>query len=170
MDANVPFFDFGCGNGSVLFQVAFMTGAPCVGIEIHPRNAQVAREAWDALRPALERQGGRKLHVEIICGDFCQLLQEEPFLRSFLSRPSVVWAANLLLPRPTNHFLSERFRSVPQGTKILCFEDLYPHARSLARIRDPDAFEKFEMSDFVWQPDSVEWSRDEGKFYMYSRK
>lgn len=159
------FYDFGCGNGSVLFQVAYLTGCRCVGIEINPTNAQVAREAWELLRPTLERRCGRTLHVEIICADFCQLLKDDGFFRA----KGIIWAANLLLPRPVNHYLSERFRAVPLGTRIFCFEDLYPHGRAVARTRDPDAFERFEMTDYRWQPSTVEWCDLEGPFYQYTR-
>ncbi|ORC89090.1 histone-lysine N-methyltransferase [Trypanosoma theileri] len=160
------FYDLGCGNGSVLFHVALLTGARCVGVEINERNATVAREAWRYLQPIFEARCGKSLDVEIITGDFCSVVKREEF---FSSSP-VVWVANLLLPRPVNHFLSERFRLLPEGSRILCMEDLYPHARSVAALRDPDAFEKFTMTDFKWQAMSVEWSYTEGSFYMYTRR
>lgn len=160
------FYDLGCGNGSVLFQVAAMTGAPCVGIEINPHNAQLATEAWRRLQPIIEKRFQRKLHVEIICADFCEVLQSP----TYFSASSVIWAANLLLPRPVNHYLSERFRRVPSGTRVFCFEDLFPHSRSLSKIRDPEAFEKFIMYDYRWQEESVEWCSMEGPFYMYVRR
>ncbi|CCW67247.1 unnamed protein product [Phytomonas sp. Hart1] len=143
-----------------------MTGMRCVGVEINPGNVQVARDAWAALRPKLERRCGRPLEVEIRCADLCELLKGDELMRS----PCVIWAANLLLPRATNHYLSEHLRSCAVGTRIFCFEDLYPHNRLVARVRDPDAFERFEMRDFVWQPMSVEWCDLEGNFYLYTRK
>lgn len=160
------FYDFGCGNGSVVFQVAYLTGCKCVGIEINPTNAQVAREAWRRLRPTLEKRCGRKLEVVILCDDFCQLLKNE----GFFGASCVVWAANLLLPKPVNHYLAERFRTIPSGSRIFCFEDLYPHSRSVAATRDPDAFSRFEMLDYRWQPQSVEWCDIEGSFFQYTRK
>jgi len=151
--SNEVFYDLGCGNGSVLFQVAAMTGARCVGIEIDAHNAGVARQAWERLRPLLEAKVGRSLHVEIRCADFCTEMQDA----HYFGQKCVIWAANLLLPPPINHFLSERLRAVPSGTHIFALADLYPHGRSVAALRDPDAFEKFEMADFRWQPMSVEW-------------
>lgn len=160
------FYDLGCGNGSVLFQVAALTGARCVGVEINAHNAQLAKDAWTYMQPILEKKYARKLQVEIVCADFCEILRDPMFFPS----SCVIWAANLLLPRPVNHFLSERFRSVPRGTRIFCFEDLYPHSRSLSRIRDPDAFEKFSFYDYQWQPGTVEWCTMSGSFYMYEKR
>ncbi|CAD2215321.1 histone-lysine N-methyltransferase [Angomonas deanei] len=163
MDSDSVFYDFGCGNGSVLFQTAFMTGAKCVGFEINPINVKVAKEVWKVLRPKLEKIGGRSLDVTIECVDFCQYLKKN---ESFFQSPCVIWAANLLLPRPVNHYLSEQFRRCAVGTQILCFEDFYPHGRSLARLRDPEAFELFEMRDYVWPPLSVEWCTLEGTRFI----
>ncbi|KEG11415.1 histone-lysine N-methyltransferase [Trypanosoma grayi] len=160
------FYDLGCGNGSVLFQVALMTGARCVGVEINAQNAAVARQAWQRLRPIFESHCGKTLEVEIICADFCSVVKDS----DFFGPSPVIWAANLLLPRPVNHFLSERFRSLPKGSRVLCLEDLYPHARSVAAVRDPDAFEKFDMTDFRWQANSVEWCGMEGPFFMYTKR
>ncbi|KAK7199059.1 histone-lysine N-methyltransferase [Novymonas esmeraldas] len=166
VDARETFYDLGCGNGSVLFQVAALTGARCVGVEINPHNAELAREAWAALQPIFEQRFRRTLIVDIVCADFCTLMRDT----ACFSAPCVVWAANLLLPQPVNHFLSERLRGVPCGTRILCFEDLYPHSRSLSRLRDPDAFAKFDMVDYEWQPGSVEWCHQTGPFFLYVKR
>lgn len=166
LTARDTFYDLGCGNGSVLFQAALMTGARCVGVEINPRNAQLAKEAWTALRPTLEARAGRPLNVEIICADFCELLRDD----DFLDASPVIWAANMLLPKSVNHYLSERFRSLPVGTRIVCFDDFYPHSRSVAAVRDPEAFRLFDMTDYIWQPGSVEWCSSEGRFYMHTKK
>ncbi|CAJ1024022.1 putative Histone methylation protein DOT1/Methyltransferase domain containing protein [Leishmania utingensis] len=160
------FYDLGCGNGSVLFQVAALTGARCVGVEINPHNAQLAKDAWAFLRPIFEARFKRQLTVEIVCADFCTLLCDA----AYFPTPCVIWAANLLLPKSVNHYLSERLRSVPRGTRIMCFEDMYPHSRSLSRLRDPDAFEKFDMLDYEWQPDSVEWCSQTGRFFLYLKR
>ncbi|RNF15456.1 histone-lysine N-methyltransferase [Trypanosoma cruzi] len=160
------FYDLGCGNGSVLFQVALLTGARCVGVEINEQNATVAQDAWRSLRPMIEARRGEPVEVEIICADFCSLMRDEKF---FGSSP-VIWAANLLMPGPVNHYLSERFRLLPKGSRVLCLEDLYPHGRSVAKFRDPDAFEMFDMTDFKWQTKSVEWCDTEGPFFMYTKR
>ncbi|ESL11929.1 hypothetical protein TRSC58_00312 [Trypanosoma rangeli SC58] len=160
------FYDLGCGNGSVLFQVALMTGARCVGVEINEHNATVAREAWRRLEPVIEARRGNAVKVEIICGDFCSLMKDE----AFFGLSPVVWAANLLLPSSVNHYLSERFRLLPKGSRVLCLADLYPHSRSVAALRDADAFEKFAMTDFRWQTKSVEWCDAEGSFFMYTKR
>ncbi|SCU65902.1 Histone-lysine N-methyltransferase, H3 lysine-76 specific [Trypanosoma equiperdum] len=164
--ADDTFYDLGCGNGSVLFHVALATGASCVGVEINEHNAKVAKEAWTHLRPVFEKRRGRKLDVSIVCGDFCKVLKQD----NYFSSSCVVWIANLLMPRFVNHYLSERLRSLPIGSRVLCMEDLYPHSRSVAAARDPDAFEKFEMFDYRWQEDSVEWSPASGPFYLYIKR
>nr|CCC89256.1 putative histone-lysine N-methyltransferase [Trypanosoma congolense IL3000] len=160
------FYDLGCGNGSVVFQVALSTGARCIGIEINPHNAAVARDAWERLRPIFEKRCGRVLDVSIICGDMCSIVRSANYFAS----SSVVWIANLLMPRPVNHFLSERLRLLTSGCRVLCMEDLFPHSRPLAAKRDPDAFEKFEMVDYHWQLGSVEWSDAAGAFFLYVRR
>ena len=74
------------------------------------------------------------------------------------------------MPRAVTHFMSERFRRLPIGTRIACFDDLYPHGRAVNRTRDPEAFELFDMTDFVWPAHSVEWTRTAGgRFHMYLR-
>lgn len=83
--------------------------------------------------------------------------------------PCVIWASNLLLPKNINHFLAERFRLLPLHSRVFCLEDFYPHSRDVAKIRDPEAFELFEMADYRWQPGSVEWCTMEGNFYQHTR-
>jgi hypothetical protein len=161
------FVDLGCGNGSVLFQIAFMTGARCIGVELLPQNAEVARKAWELLKPVLEKKAKRRMpEVTIVCGDLCEVIASPQFGIS----PTVVWTANLLMPKSVTHFMSERFRSLPVGTRIMCFDDLYPHSRSVARIRDPEAFALFKMVDYVWQEMSVEWCTQTGPFFVYYKR
>lgn len=161
------FYDLGCGNGSVLFQVAFMTGARCVGVELSPHNADVAREAWAAMKPRLEKISGRKMPiVEIITGDLSDTISE----KRFSSPNTVVWTANLLMPKMVTQLMAESFRHLPSGARIACFDDMYPHSRSVTRIRDPQVFELFEMVDFKWTTGSVEWTMFEGPYYVYLRK
>ena len=161
------FVDLGCGNGSILFQVAYATGARCVGVELSPQNAEVAREAWKGLKPVLEKKSGRSMpEVEIITGDLCGLIS----MPWFITTPNIaILTSNLLFPKHITHYMSERFRLLPSGARILCFDDLYPHSRSVARIRDPEAFELFHMVDYVWQRNSVEWTFHEGNFYIHTR-
>ncbi|KPA73235.1 hypothetical protein ABB37_10054 [Leptomonas pyrrhocoris] len=166
---NDTFYDIGCGNGSVLFQVACLTGAKCVGIEISDHNAEVAREAWDLLQEDLERRFHRTMPaVEIITADAAQLLSNPAFFDEEAGQTAILMS-NLLFPKPLTHFLSERLRTTPAGTRIMCFDDLYPHSRSIAPIRDPEAFQLFEMKDFLWQEMSVEWCSMEGTFYIHTR-
>ena len=161
------FVDLGCGNGSVMFQVAYMTGARCVGVELSPQNVEVAQQAWKLIKPVLEKKAKRKMpEVIIVQGDLSEIISSP----SFGATPTVVWTANLLMPKSITHFMSERFRSLPVGTRILCFDDLYPHSRSVARIRDPEAFELFHMVDYVWQEMTVEWCIHSGPFYFYFKK
>ncbi|KAG5486143.1 hypothetical protein LSCM1_07258 [Leishmania martiniquensis] len=164
------FYDLGCGNGSVLFQVACMTGAKCVGVEISEHNADVAREAWQVLRPVLAQKYNRPMPtVEIITADLARLLSNRTAFEAEDGR-SAILISNLLFPKPLTHFLSERLRLAPVGTRILCFDDLYPHARSVASYRDPAAFELFDMKDYLWQEMSVEWCSMEGTFFIHTRK
>eukprot|EP00744_Colponema_vietnamica_P008002 GILI01011448.1.p1 GENE.GILI01011448.1~~GILI01011448.1.p1 ORF type:complete len:288 (-),score=-2.64 GILI01011448.1:49-828(-) len=161
------FYDLGCGNGSVLFQMAFLTGAKCVGVELSPHNAQVAREAWESIRPRLEKLAGKKMPVvEIITGDLCETINNA----SFNSPHSVIWTANLLMPKMVTQLMAERFRLLPVGARIACFDDMYPHSRRVTRIRDPQAFELFEMVDYKWTSGSVEWTMFEGPYFVYVRK
>ncbi|KAG5510865.1 hypothetical protein JKF63_06366 [Porcisia hertigi] len=164
------FYDLGCGNGSVLFQVACMTGAKCVGVEISEHNANVAREAWALLGPALEKKYHRPMPtVEIITADLAQLLSTPTYFDQEEGRTAIL-ISNLLFPKPLTHFLSERLRATPVGTRVLCFDDLYPHARSVASYRDPNAFELFDMKDYLWQEMSVEWCSMEGTFFIHTRR
>jgi hypothetical protein len=168
ISASDTFVDLGCGNGSILFQIAFMTGARCIGVELQPQNADLARQAWDHIRPTLEKKAGKRMpDVTIVTGDLCEFIAGPEFGQS----PStVVWTANLLMPKPVTHFMSERFRSLPAGVRIACFDDLYPHSRSVARLRDPEAFDLFNMMDYMWQPMTVEWCADVGQFFLYTKK
>ena len=104
--------------------------------------------------------------VTIITGDIGELCAAADF---FDPRP-VIWTANLLMPKMTTCLMAERFRSLPKGSMIFCLDDLYPHSRSVAASRDPEAFELFTMEDYVWQEMSVEWCAYEGIFYCYRRK
>ncbi|KEG07735.1 histone-lysine N-methyltransferase [Trypanosoma grayi] len=164
------FYDFGCGNGSVLFQVAFLTGARCVGVEISEHNAKVARAAWERLKPELESFSGKKMpEVEIITADMTKILADKTIFNEDNGRTAIL-LSNLLFPKSLTHYLSERFRQIPRGARILCFDDLYPHSRSVAAIRDPEAFAFFSMTDYRWQERSVEWCSMEGPFYIHQRR
>lgn len=161
------FYDLGSGNGSILFQMAFITGAECVGVEISKHNAEVARRTWDYLRPMLEDIAGRPMpKVTIVTGDLADLIMRPEFAGP---RPVKVLTSNLLLPLSLTHFMSERFRSCAVGSRFACFNDLYPHGRACSRTRDPEAFELFAMTDCIWPRHSVEWCSAEGKFYVHQR-
>lgn len=164
------FYDFGCGNGSIVFQVAFLTGASCVGVEISQHNANVARAAWEVLRPKLELLSGRKMpEIKIIAADMTKILADKTMFIEEKGKTAIL-VSNLLFPKSLTHYLSERFRHVPSGTRILCFDDLYPHSRSVAALRDPEAFEFFAMTDYRWQELSVEWCSMDGPFYIHRRR
>lgn len=187
------FYDFGCGNGSILFQAALSAGATCVGIELCPHNAQLARDAWSLVKPIFEAklsaayppQPAAKTrraataaasasatpnvgmpHLEIITGDVCSLLADP----AFFSRPRKILLSNLLFPKELTHFIATQCRRLPKGSKIVCFDDLYPHGRSVCRVRDPEAFALFHMTDYEWPRSSVEWCYQEGRFYIHTKK
>lgn len=160
------FYDLGCGNGSILFQMALLTGARCIGVEISAHNAQVGRETWTVLKPLLEERFERQLpDVTIITGDLTELLRNP----NFYSSRSKILTSNLLMPRSLTHFMSEAFRALPVGSKVACFDDLYPHARACSQSRDPEAFALFQMKDYVWPPLAVEWCSVEGPFFVHTR-
>ncbi|CCW72247.1 unnamed protein product [Phytomonas sp. Hart1] len=161
------FYDLGCGNGSVLFQVACQTGAKCIGIEISQHNAKIAQEAWPIFRSLYETHNGKTMgSVEIIVGDIAEILSNPGFLKCNNGNVAIL-LSNLLFPKPLTHYTSERLRDALPGTRVLCFDDLYPHGRSVASIRDPGAFALFEMKDYKWQEMSVEWCASEGDFYIH---
>lgn len=161
------FYDLGCGNGSVIFQIAYMTGAKCIGVELSPHNAEVARKAWESMKPRLEKHSGRKMpEVQIITGDLTETIATE----EFNSPHTVVWTANLLMPKMVTQLMAERFRMLPVGARIACFDDMYPHSRRVTRVRDPQAFELFDMIDYRWTSGTVEWTMFEGPYYLYTRK
>lgn len=168
IDSRDTFYDLGSGNGSVVFQTAFMTGARCVGVELSAHNADVSRRVWAALKPKLEAYRGAPMpEVEIITGDLADVITADDFGRD---GHTVVWTANLLMPRSVTHFMSEVFRRLPRGCRIMCLDDLYPHGRESCRWRDPEAFELFQMTDYAWPPHSVEWMRGGGgRFYRHVR-
>lgn len=164
------FYDLGCGNGSILFQVACLTGAKCVGIEISSHNCKVARSTWDILKPRLETKFGKKMpEITFIEADLTQVLRDPAYFANSKGKAAIL-LSNLLFPKSLTHYISERLRSVPAGTRILCFDDLYPHGRALAAIRDPEAFAFFNMIDYKWQELSVEWCSMEGSFFIHERK
>jgi SAM-dependent methyltransferase len=168
--AHDTFYDLGSGNGSVLFQVAFMTGARCVGVELSPHNAELSRRVWHCLKPKLEafRGGAPMPDVEIITGDLGDVVTAPDFANP--AGRTAVWTANLLMPRSVTHFMSEAFRTMPRGCRFMCLDDLYPHGRPSCRTRDPEAFELFAMTDFIWPAMSVEWMRGGGgRFFMHER-
>ena len=158
------FYDLGSGNGSVIFQVAFAVGCDVVGVEISADNVAHSRELWEKLRPKLEAASGRKMpKVTILQADLRQVIADP----SFGATPNVaVWSSNLLLPREITHYMSERFRLLAPGCRVMVFDDLYPHSRSVARIRDPECFRLFSMEDHVWTSGTVEWTFQEGSFYI----
>ncbi|CAD2222179.1 histone-lysine N-methyltransferase [Angomonas deanei] len=163
------FYDFGCGNGSILLQVAYLTGAKCVGIEISEHNAKVAREACTKFNDMMEKDGVKPPSIEIIAADLTKIISQEDFF-SKTGGKTVILMSNLLFPNSLTQYISERMRAAAPGTRILCFNDLYPHSRSVAKARDPEAFELFSMKDYEWQELSVEWCPMKGPFYIHTRK
>lgn len=163
------FYDLGCGNGSILFQVACLTGAKCVGVEISNHNAELAREGYEVLRLKMKAAGLPEPNVTIITGDIGEFLSDMDKFDKEQGKTAIL-ISNLLFPKSLTHFMSEKFRKLPRGCRIACFDDLYPHGRSIAAIRDPEAFELFDMKDYMWQEFSVEWCWMEGPFYIHWRK
>lgn len=164
------FYDLGCGNGSILFQTACLTGAHCIGIEISEHNAELARQAWPIFRAKFEKHFGKRVEgsVHVITGDIGKLMTDGSFFKK--TGRNLLLLSNLLFPKALTHFISERLREAPAETQVLCFDDLYPHGRSLAAIRDPEAFRLFDMKDYMWQEMSVEWCAAPGKFYIHRRR
>lgn len=162
------FYDLGCGNGSILFQVACLTGAKCVGVEISDHNAELAREGLEVLKLKMRAVGLPEPNVTIISGDIGDFLSNMDRFDSENGKTAIL-ISNLLFPKSLTHYMSEKFRKLPAGSRIACFDDLYPHGRSIAAIRDPEAFELFEMKDYMWQECSVEWCPMEGPFYIHWR-
>lgn len=185
------YYDLGCGNGSILFQIAYSTGAACIGVELCPHNAQIARDAWEVLRPILEKRSGRAMPpVYIITGDICNVIDDPQFISAATAITTTamgggngetqmlaptpkrkILLSNLLFPKMLTQYISQQCRRIAAiGSSIACFDDLYPHGRSLCQKRDPEAFELFHMRDFLWPENSVEWCRVEGHFYIHERK
>lgn len=168
------FYDLGSGNGSVLFQIAYITGADCIGIELCPHNSELSRQAWSKIKPKLDEMAaaegkGRKVgNVTILTGDLCKYINDPD--SSFKMQPNtVIWTSNLLMPKPVTAYMAEKFRYLPPGSRIACFDDLYPHSREAARRLDPEAFELFDMEDYEWPNGAVEWTYNEGPFYVHRR-
>ena len=169
------FFDFGSGNGSILFQVAFVTGARCVGIELNAHNAALSKQLWAVLRPQLEQLKGRAMpDVEIIAGDVLDYVADPRFVSDTVNARTgngpAILCSNMLWPRQTTHYLQERCRECAVGTRIACFDDFFPHGRCVSITRDPEAFELFEMRDYVWPRGATEWAPAlEGSFFVHRK-
>jgi hypothetical protein len=184
ISADDTFFDFGSGNGSILFQVAAATGARCVGVELNEHNAEMSRQVWARLRPRLERHtlcaapssssSSSRLDVTIHTGDVLDLIASADFLTAHVNKRTgdgpVILCSNMLWPRSVTHFVSERCRDMPVGTRICCFEDFYPHGRAVSQSRDREAFAMFRMRDYVWPIGAVEWAPTlEGTFFVHEK-
>lgn len=169
--AEDTFYDLGSGDGSILLQVACMTGARCVGVELSSHNAALAREAVTALsQKRVREQQLPPLNIEIVTGDIGSYLSDQQTDFQRQQGKTAILTSNLLFPKPLTHYMSEQFRRLPAGCRVCCFDDLYPHGRSIAAIRDPEAFQLFRMEDYMWQEMSVEWCSMEGKFYLHWRR
>eukprot|EP00760_Papus_ankaliazontas_P023134 PhM_4_TR1946/c1_g1_i1/m.91894 len=162
------FWDLGCGNGSVVMQVAMQTGATCVGVELQPENIVLAEAVWPIVRKAWN-----KLHPERPAGK-CIFIAEDMFVtlkRRDVPTPTTLWAANLLFPAAVNYRLSEVLLSLPKLRTASVMSELWPHSRPLARKRNPVPYETFEMVDYESQPGGVEWSETETqRFRLYKNK
>lgn len=176
------FFDFGHGNGSVIFQVALQTGARCVGIEINAHNAEVSQRLWGKMEGKLHRirqQHGLppcKFEVQLLQGDVRDYLapgasgptQFEQLVSSLpKGRGPVFLCSNKLWPRTLTHFVGERVKALPVGTRIFCMDDFFPHTR---RCSDEEAAAMFKMVDYVWPVGATEWAPTlEGDFYLLEK-
>jgi hypothetical protein len=114
------FADLGSGDGSVVFFVAWVTGAPSVGVELSEHNAAHALELWSRLRPRLERSREQLAArfgagavvapecgpVRIVCGNLCAFLAEHlaPLLPAAL-RAAPTQRSGLATPPPAGHRL-----------------------------------------------------------------
>lgn len=178
------FFDFGHGNGSVLFQVALETGARCVGVEINAHNAELSRLAWARIQPKLLQlrgSGGAAAapfpSVELFTGDVAEYMstkQDSHFDRILAElqnhpagpRGPVILCSNKLWPRALTGFVEERCRALPVGTRIFCMDDFFPHSRRC----DPEAAQLFQLRDYIWPVGVTEWAPMlEGEFYLHTK-
>ena len=162
------FYDLGSGNGSVLFQVAFITGARCIGVELCPHNSELSRQAWSVLEPKLARIKSKPMpEITIITGNLVDVISKPEF---GATGNVVIWSSNLLMPKSITAYMAERFRTLASGCRIGCLDDLYPHTREVAKTMDPEAFELFIMKDYQWSSGAVEWTSNVGPFYIHKRK
>lgn len=149
------FYDLGCGNGSVVFQVALMTGAKCVGVELNKHNAEVATLAWASLKPRFERDW-KKLMPEVIfiSGD----LEDTISASEYSSQHTVAWFANLLMPLTVTHTVGEVFLQLPPETRLGCMTDPFPHSRGI-RLCNRKAFRNVIVKDIRWTSGTTEWTK-----------
>ena len=112
--------------------------------------------------------------ITIITGDALELVAQPDFWKNAsntrTTKGPVILCNNVLWPRTTTHYLQERCRDAPLDTRICCFDDFFPHGRSVCQSRDPEAFQLFEMKDYVWPKGAVEWAPSlEGRFYLHRK-
>eukprot|EP00759_Apiculatamorpha_spiralis_P017910 PhF_6_TR23981/c0_g1_i2/m.33582 len=176
------FWDLGCGNGSVVMQVALQSGCRCVGVEYIPENITLAEAAWPLVKKEyLKRYPTATVgDVTFIAADMFPTMEEvisnqakkttkKSTSQEVLPAPTVVWVANLLMEPLTNQRIANTLLQFPSLRGVAAFKDLYPHTRSTYKRRHPEAYEKFdEMIDHRFQEGSVEWSEiDQEPFYTY---
>ena len=168
------FWDLGCGNGSVVMQVACQTGATAVGVEIQAANIDIANAVWPRVKAEWERRHPTRKAgaVHFITSDMLPVLAGSVDGTTGVPMPTTAWAANLLFPPMLNHMLSEALLDQPALRAVGTLLDIYPHHRAVSKKRNPRPFEKFNvMLNHEWQEGAVEWSPVEVQnFYTYAHK
>lgn len=171
-------YELGSANGSVAMQIACVTGATVVAVEIQEANHDLAVALWAVIQPEWEKRHPTRPAGRIIfrCEDMCGLLRQqvaEPIhLRdgTVLPCPTVAWFANLLMSGVTNSEVAEALVEFRDLRGFAAMRDIYPHERGGAMMkRNPKPYVKFtSMLAYEWQPGTVEWSHTEVKpFYVY---
>ena len=168
------FWDLGCGNGSVVMQVACQTGATAVGVEIQAANIDIANAVWPSVKAEWERRHPTRKAgaVHFVACDMFPVLTGSVDGTNGIPMPTTAWAANLLFPPMLNHTLSEALLEQPALRAVASLKDIYPHHSTVYKKRNPRPFEKFPvMLGHEWQEGAVEWSPTEVQnFYTYANK
>ena len=167
------FWDLGCGNGSVVMQVACQTGATAVGVEIQGENIDIANAVWPKVRDEWNRRHPTRKAgtVYFIAADMFPTLKGSLDGTNSIPKPTTAWAANLLFPTNVNYFLSEALLEQTELRAVATLVDIFPHGRAVSEKRNPRPFFKFaNMHTHEWQEGTVEWSPVEVQnFYTYTK-
>jgi hypothetical protein len=165
--------DIGSGIGTVLIQVAAVTGATCRGIELRQELHDAAVRLWAAFQQVAQSRGWSDVGaVELHCLDATRITQVDATSTPLVSLPSatVVYLCNLVYDCSLEDAILDQLRdTLRDGTRLVTLRPLAPRFRPHSRRYRDHPMQRFTYPgrSEVVPRGGISWTSSAIAYYRY---